>query len=203
MSKTWSGIENKNSFWDKMYNSNHYKKTWSLEVTSPELIGVLMALDMPKGAQCLDVGCGSGADLEHLVEKEFDVTGVDISPMAINITQKKLALKNLNAKLLVGDITNMSLGDEKFDFVTDRGCFHHIGNEKRTLYAEVIGNAIKPGGYILLRGCRITGTMWIPLVLDEINLLFPPKRFKNLGFDHFKYDAPTPIRGAITLIRKL
>jgi len=203
MTKIWAREENKNSLWDDMYNSGHYKQTWSLEFPSPELIGVMMALDMSKGAKCLDVGCGSGADLEYLAEKGFDVTGVDISSIAINITQKRFDAKNLKAQLLVGDILNMSLGDEKFDFVADRGCLHHIENEKRTIYADVIGKAIKPGGYLLLRGCRVTGKLWIPLTLDEINKLFPLKHFKNLGFDHFKYDAPSAIRGAITLIRKL
>ncbi len=203
MTKTWAVEENKVSLWDDMYKSGHYKQTWSLEFPSPELIGVLMALEMPKGTKCLDVGCGSGADLEHLVEKGFDVTGLDISPVAINIVQKRLEAKNLKAQLLVGDILNMSLGNEKFDFVTDRGCLHHIANEKRNIYADVIGKAIKPGGYLLIRGCRIEGKMWIPLALDEIIQLFPSKNFKNLGFDHFKYDAPSAIRGAITLIRKL
>ena len=203
MVKTWAREGNKNSLWDDMYNSGHHKQTWSLEFPSPELIGVMMALDMPKGSKCLDVGCGSGADLEHLAEKGFDVTGVDISSIAINIVQKRFNAKNLKAQLLVGDVLNMSLGDEKFDFVADRGCLHHIENEKRNIYADVIGKAIKPGGYLLLRGCRVTGKLWIPLVLDEINKLFPQKHFKNLGFDHFKYDAPSAIRGAITLIRKL
>ena len=203
MTKTWAGEENKVSLWDDMYKSGHYKQTWSLEFPSPELIGVLMALDMPKGTKCLDVGCGSGADLEHLAEKGFDVIGLDISPIAINIVKKRLEAKNLKAKLLVGDILNMSLGSEKFDFVADRGCLHHIANEKRNIYANVVGKVIKPGGYLFLRGCRIEGKMWIPLALDEINQLFPSKYFKNLGFDHFKYDAPRAIRGAITLIRKL
>jgi len=203
MTKTWAKEENKISLWDDMYKSGHYKQTWSLEFPSPELIGVLMALDMPKGSKCLDVGCGSGADLEHLAEKGFNTTGLDISPIAIDIVQKRLEAKNLKAKLLVGDILNMDLGDEKFDFIADRGCLHHIENEKRTIYADVIEKAIKPGGYLLLRGCRVTGKLWIPLVLDEINKLFPPKRFQNLGYDHFKYDAPSSIRGAITLIRKL
>ena len=203
MSNTWADVESKVSFWDNMYNSGHYKKTWSLEFPSPELIGVLMALDMPEGTQCLDVGCGSGADLEYLVEKEFDVTGVDISSVAINLTQKRIDAKSLSARLLVGDILNMSFGDEKFDFITDRGCFHHITNEKRTTYADIIGDAIKAGGYLLLRGCRETGGMWIPLVLDEINLLFPSKHFKNLGFAPFRYDAPIAIEGAMTLLRRL
>ena len=203
MINTWAGAENKISLWDDMYKSGHYKQTWSLEFPSPELIGVLMALDMPKGSKCLDVGCGSGADLEYLAEKGYNTTGLDISPIAIDIVQKRLEAKNLKAKLLVGDILNMSLGSEKFDFVADRGCLHHIGNEKRNIYADVIGKAIKSGGYFLLRGCRIEGKMWIPLALDEINQLFPKEKFKNLGFDHFKYDAPSAIRGAITLIRKL
>ena len=203
MSNTWADVESKASFWDDMYNSGNYKKTWSLEFPSPELISVLMALNMPEDTQCLDVGCGSGADLEHLVEKGFDVTGIDISPAAINLTQKRIDIKKLSARLLVGDILKMSLGDGKFDFITDRGCFHHIANEKRTIYADTIGDAIKSGGYLLLRGCRVTGSMWIPLVLDEINLLFPPKRFKNLGFTPFIYDAPISIQGAMTLIRRL
>lgn len=200
MSHTWANVENKLSFWDHMYKSGHYQKTWNLESPSTELISLLIALQLPLNSRCLDVGCGAGFDLEYLLQQGFSVTGIDISPVAIDLIRARI--KKRKVELLVGDILTTSF-KEPFDFITDRGCFHHIANNKRPLYAQTISNALKSGGYLFLRGCRVSGGMWIPLILNELNLLFPSKHFKNLGFIPFKYEAPVSIPGAIALFRKI
>jgi len=202
MSAEWAQVKNKISFWDDMYKSGHYQKSWNLQFPSTELISIVMALELPKKSRFLDVGCGAGFDLEYLSEQGFSVTGIDISSVAIDLIRRRV--KELKAELLVGDIITASF-NKPFDFVTDRGCFHHIVNDERPLYAKTISHALKPGGYLFLRGCCVSDDIrqpWVPLISDEINLLFPSKHFKNLGFIPFRYEAPISIPGAMVLLRK-
>ena len=197
MSQTWAHIKNKLSFWDDMYKSGHHQKTWNLESASTELISLLMALQLPSGSRCLDVGCGAGADIKYLAEEGFSVTGIDFSSVAINLA--KARLRKFKVDLLVGDILTTKF-KKPFDLITDRGCFHHIARGKRILYAETINNSLKSGGYLFLRGCRIDGDMWIPIILNELKILFP--YFNVLGFSSFRYEAPVSIPGAIALLQK-
>ena len=47
---------------------------------------VQKAMDFVKG-RVLDIGCGVGRHSLYLQEKEFDVTGIDLSPLAVKICQ--------------------------------------------------------------------------------------------------------------------
>jgi cyclopropane fatty-acyl-phospholipid synthase-like methyltransferase len=40
--------------------------------------------------------------------------------------------------------------DNKFDFILDRGCFHHISADLRIDFIKNIDKALKPGGKYLL-----------------------------------------------------
>jgi SAM-dependent methyltransferase len=64
-------------FWDERYRSSH--RLWSGE---PNLQLVAEVADLPPGT-ALDVGCGEGADAIWLARRGWQVTGADISPVAL------------------------------------------------------------------------------------------------------------------------
>lgn len=75
-------------------------------------------LKLNKGANILDLGCGSGRFSIGAAQAGFNVIGVDITPDAINAAQQKaekLGIKNV--QFLVGDMTALSFKDETFDYV--------------------------------------------------------------------------------------
>jgi 2-polyprenyl-3-methyl-5-hydroxy-6-metoxy-1,4-benzoquinol methylase len=53
--------------------------------------------EIRKGIRALDLGCGSGVHTIFLVEEGFDVTGINLSEIAIKNTRKKLNLLGLKA----------------------------------------------------------------------------------------------------------
>jgi len=64
-------------FWDERYRSSH--RLWSGE---PNLQLVAEVADLPPGT-ALDVGSGEGADAIWLARRGWQVTGADISPVAL------------------------------------------------------------------------------------------------------------------------
>jgi len=121
-------IEDKKNHWEKEYNylikhksnNNTNNLPWDIKKHDKNLEEVLNVYDIKKG-KILEIGCGTGNDINFLCKKGFDVTGMDISEEAINISIKNNNFKNV--KFIVGDI-NSDLPNEKFDIIYDRGCLH-------------------------------------------------------------------------------
>lgn len=64
------------------WNNEHKESTWWMP-------GVEAFLAMvPQGGSVLDVGCGPGFKAKYIVDRGFDVTGVDISPRMIALARE-------------------------------------------------------------------------------------------------------------------
>lgn len=67
----------------------------------------------PSASTLLDVGCGSGRQIEHL-RSRFRVAGLDIDPAMLAIARKRLGLE---VELFEADMADFAL-DRRFDVVT-------------------------------------------------------------------------------------
>lgn len=54
---------------------------WNKHASPQELLNFVTQL--PKGAKCIEFGCGEGHDVRALAKLGFKVTGIDISPTVI------------------------------------------------------------------------------------------------------------------------
>jgi len=97
-----------------------------------------------KGSKILEVGCGVGQVSNFLVEKEYDVTGVDISSLFINE-----AKKHGKAKFYAGDSTKLPFKDKSFDAVISAETLEHIPNPRKALYE--MSRVLRKGGIMIHR----------------------------------------------------
>jgi 2-polyprenyl-3-methyl-5-hydroxy-6-metoxy-1,4-benzoquinol methylase len=93
----------------------------------------------------IDLGCGAGNYAIYLASRGFDVTGVDISPTAIQIAKGNARKRGVTCTFLVADV----LGDlyelkETFDFAYDWEVLHHIFPEQRNRYVENVYRILNP-----------------------------------------------------------
>lgn len=100
-----------------------------------------------KGKKVLDVGCGTGVLTEQFVRMGADVTAIDITPKAVELTKKRLALYNLRAEVLEGDAQRMPFSSNTFDFVCAWGCLMHMPETPKAI--SEIHRVLKPGGAML------------------------------------------------------
>ena len=68
-----------------------------------------------KGALILDVGCGTGTNLNLYQKAGCKVCGIDSSLAMIDIAREKLGQR---AELRIGDASQMPYPDDLFDLVT-------------------------------------------------------------------------------------
>lgn len=77
--------------------------------------------DVPSQGECLDVGCGGGANVKRLLQRTSSkVVGVDYSSTAVSVSKKKnrKAIKKGRCKILEADVASLPLSDDSFDFIS-------------------------------------------------------------------------------------
>lgn len=135
---------------DRIYKSTPKEMIpWNVEAPPEELVELV---DSGKVKPCptIDLGCGTGNYAIYLATRGFDVTGVDLSPTAIEIAKENASKKGVKCRFIVADI----LGDmdeikETFDFAYDWEVLHHIFPEERKRYVEHVYSRLNGGGKYL------------------------------------------------------
>lgn len=97
--------------------------------------------------RALDIGCGTGTHAIWLAQQDFEVTGVDFSPLAVKQAQEQAEKSGLNIRFKEIDFLSDTLEKESFDFVFDRGCFHIFDQAgDREKFARNVHSHLREGG---------------------------------------------------------
>src|SRR4051812_43762868 len=97
------------------------------------------------GRDVLEVGVGMGADhLEWAKAGPRSLTGVDLTPRAIEFTRSRLGLYGLESDLRAADAENLPFPDNAFDLVYSWGVLHHSPDTPRAI--REVWRVLRPGG---------------------------------------------------------
>ena len=95
----------------------------------------------------LDLGCGSGRHIVHLVKHDFEVYGIDASPVGIELTKRWMEDEKLTASLIIGSIYNkLPYVDGFFDAVISVQVIHHNTAENISRLIAEIWRVLQPDG---------------------------------------------------------
>jgi SAM-dependent methyltransferase len=103
-------------------------------------------LGLLSGRSVLDLGCGRGRWCKEYAVRGARVTGVDISPEAIEL----LAAEMPQHVFLSEDIVALEFPDRNFDVVNSVTVLQHMPNWKQEIALDRISRWLKPGGYVVL-----------------------------------------------------
>ena len=102
------------------------------------------------GSQVLDLGCGTGLELEEYftLNPGAFVTGIDLSEAMLNVLKAKFPKKNLT--LLRASYFDVPLGNALYDAAVSVESLHHFPAEmKASLYEKLLA-ALKENGFFVL-----------------------------------------------------
>ena len=141
--------ERKNHAMYETYAQN--KWPWFSDKLDPDIDECLLGIGS-KGLDILDLGTCSGSQAIELAKRGHRVVGTEISETALE--QAKLAAAHetgLAISFLIDDIAVSRLGDDQFDVVLDRGCYHCICSFNHEEYVANVGRVLRPAGTFLLK----------------------------------------------------
>lgn len=164
--------------WSDTYRRGGYRSLWDHSYPSPELVGYASGAKLGAGARVLDAGCGSGQDAMFLATRNLEVHGLDFSAEAIQLAEQRSRERGVTVSWHHGSILSTPFEAGYFDLITDRGCFHHIGGQRRHEYAREIARILKPGGVLFLRGCRRPQRPFFPIDPVAIEQTFDKQLFE-------------------------
>lgn len=99
-------------------------------------------------SRLLDLGCGTGLELEEIFRKQpsVSVTGIDLCDEMLHRLKEKYADKTI--KLICGDYFTADFG-KCYDCAVSFQTMHHFSKEKKTeLYRKIFDALIDDGVYI-------------------------------------------------------
>lgn len=96
------------------------------------------------GRDVLEAGCGIATDGARFARAGARYTGVDFSPVAIELARRQFELGGLDGNFVEGSISNLPFPDGSFDLVYSNGVLHHMPDPRGAI-AE-IHRVLRPGG---------------------------------------------------------
>lgn len=94
----------------------------------------------------LEIGVGLGSDHQMFAQNNCDLYGVDLTKRAIEHTQRRLELNNLESNLQVLSAETLPFSDNFFDLIYSWGVIHHAENPEIILCE--ISRVLKTNGSI-------------------------------------------------------
>ena len=116
---------------------------------SDEIDQIIGELDL-SGKKVLDIGCGSGGAVFHILEKHNaeEVVGFDVEPLVIEQAKTVALERGLSEKALFKSIMpgQLDVDDSSFDVIFSKEAFIHIPNKIQLM--TDIHRVLKLGGYL-------------------------------------------------------
>ena len=105
-----------------------------------------------RGVSIIDVGGGESTLVDDLLARGYqNITVLDVSQTAIDVTKKRLASASEGVRWVTADIVNGELAPNTYDVWHDRAVFHFLtAMDQRVAYVRQAARAVKPGGHVLI-----------------------------------------------------
>ncbi len=159
-----------------------------------------MLLPKAEGACVLDLGCGTGLELEAYfkVNPNARVTGIDLTEAMLNALKNKFPEKEMN--LIQGSYFDVPLGEEIYDAAVSVESLHHFTAEKKlSLYKKLRVALKKQGAFVLT-------DYFAESVEEEKEYFQELKRIKQeqgIADDEFyHYDTPLTAEHEMAVLRE-
>ncbi len=143
-------LEKMNEFFNKRLDG--YDEHMMTNIESSDVFYPFTADCLPKtaGAKILDLGCGTGLELEHYfrLNPSAKITGVDLTESMLNALKNKFPEKELS--LICGSYFDVPFDENTFDAAVSVESLHHFTKEEKIPLYTKLCKSLKDGGYFIL-----------------------------------------------------
>ena len=141
-------------------------------------------LDKSPSKKLLEIGCGMGTDALVFAKQGFTITGIDLSPVHIELAEKLFALYSLPGYFMKGNAENIPFPNDSFGCVYSFGVLHHTPDTAKAI--QEVHRILVPSGRAVI-------------------MLYHKRSLNNLvhwvtrkGFENYKDEEDAPITQRFT-----
>ena len=143
-------LEKMNEFFNKRLDG--YDEHIMTTIESSDVFYPFTADCLPKtaGAKILDLGCGTGLELEYYfrLNPSAKITGIDLTESMLNALKNKFPEKELT--LICGSYFDVPFDENTFDAAVSVESLHHFTKEEKIPLYTKLCKSLKDGGYFIL-----------------------------------------------------
>jgi len=185
--KSTRTMESEREHWDGRYRG--VEPPWDTGRPSAELQRRLAEFPVAP-CRAIEPGCGTGSSAVWLAQQGFEITGIDISPIAIERAKKRAGEASMAIQFLTADVTNLPDLGAPFEFFFDRGCYHAVRRNDGGGYLREIERIIAPGamGIVLTGNSRQQRSPGPPAVSEDTIRREWGRAFVILSLEEFLFD---------------
>ena len=142
-------------------------------------------------ARVLDLGCGTGLELEFYFQENPSarITGIDLSEGMLDALKQKFPDKSLT--LHQGSYFDLPLGECIYDAAVSVESLHHFTKEEKIPLYQKLSKALKPGGYFILTDYFAPSSKDERTFREELLRLKAEQNLPDGEFYH--YDTPLTV----------
>ena len=143
-------LEKMDAFFEKRLDG--YDEHMRTNVDDEGQFYAFTAAQLPKvtGAKILDLGCGTGLELEEYfpLNPTAQITGIDLCRPMLEALEKKFPGKKL--RLICASYFDETIEQEYFDASVSVESLHHFTKQQKIPLYKKLCNGLKKGGYFIL-----------------------------------------------------
>jgi 2-polyprenyl-3-methyl-5-hydroxy-6-metoxy-1,4-benzoquinol methylase len=138
--------------WEQIYSTTAADRVSWYRPHLESSLALIKRAASDRAASVIDVGGGGSTLVSDLLAAGFlNITVLDISQAAIDVTKKRIGRGAVRVHWLVGDITEVKLEPKTYDIWHDRAVFHFLtARQQRVAYIHQVTHSVRPGGHVIL-----------------------------------------------------
>lgn len=143
---------NAKAHWEKIYGTKAPNQVSWYRLHLETSLALINRAAAAHSASIIDVGGGESTLVDDLLARGYqNITILDISQTAIDVTKKRLNEVADRVQWIVGDITKAEFPQGAYDVWHDRAVFHFLtGEDERVAYVRQVAHAVKLGGQVIV-----------------------------------------------------
>jgi len=148
----------------------------------------------------LDLGCGTGLELEGIFEKapQAIVTGIDLSRKMLDLLKEKYKDQAASLELIQDSYETAALPSEAFDYAVSVMSVHHLLPDRKLALYQKVWSALKPGGLYIEGDYVVTPVAERQLMAEYLELVNSGQLTDTL----YHIDIPFSVATQFTLLQQ-
>jgi tRNA (cmo5U34)-methyltransferase len=154
-----------------------------------------------KGLKLLDLGCGTGLELDEIfkINPSVKVTGIDLAEKMLEKLRQKHAARKSQLNLILADYFTYNFGTGMFDVAISFDSLHHFSAEAKIGLYKRIYAGLKSSGFYIETDYMAASKEFEDFHFAENKRL---RTGQGITAGHYHYDIPFTVENQVEMLKK-